>query len=94
MQDRPRVLIVGAGPIGLEVAWELKRRGIPYLQIDRAQIGSTISWFPEQATFFSSSERIGIGGTTESAGRAGKWLNRARPYLSVSGSSSDPWRSD
>ena len=56
------MLVIGAGPIGLEVAWELKRRGIAYLQIDRAQIGSTIGWFPEQMTFFSSSDRIGIAG--------------------------------
>jgi len=62
MHDRTRVLVVGAGPIGLEVAWELKRRDIPYLQLDKAQIGSTIGWYPEQATFFSSPDRIGIAG--------------------------------
>lgn len=62
MHDRTRVLIIGAGPIGLEVAWELKRRGIPYLHIDKAQIGSTIGWFPEQMSFFSSTDRIAIAG--------------------------------
>ena len=60
--ERTRVLIIGAGPIGLEVAWELKRRGIDYVQVDRGQVGSTVSWFPEAMTFFSSSDRIGICG--------------------------------
>ena len=59
---KTRVLVVGAGPIGLEVAWELKQRDIDYVQVDRAQIGSTVSWFPEQMTFFSSPDRIGICG--------------------------------
>ena len=59
---RTRVLIVGAGPIGLEVHWELKRRGIDCLQVDKSQVGSTIGWFPEGMTFFSSPDRIGICG--------------------------------
>jgi len=62
MRDRTRVLVIGAGPIGLEVAFELKRRGIDYLHVDRDQVGSTIGWYPEQTTFFSSSDRIGIAG--------------------------------
>jgi thioredoxin reductase (NADPH) len=62
MHDRTRVLVVGAGPIGLEVAWELKRREVPYLHVDKAQIGSTIGWYPEQTTFFSSPDRIAIAG--------------------------------
>jgi len=56
------VLIIGAGPVGLEVAYELKRRGIDYVQVDRDQIGSTVMWFPEGMMFFSSSDRIGICG--------------------------------
>jgi len=56
------VLVVGAGPIGLEVAFELKRRGIAYLHVDKGQIASTIAWFPREATFFSSTDRIAIAG--------------------------------
>jgi thioredoxin reductase (NADPH) len=56
----PPVAIVGAGPIGLEVAWALKRAGVDYVQFDRAQIASTIGWFPEGMTFFSSTDRIAI----------------------------------
>ncbi len=54
--------IIGAGPIGIELAVALKRRGIDYLHFDAKQIGYTISWFPPQTQFFSSNERIAIAG--------------------------------
>jgi thioredoxin reductase (NADPH) len=56
------VIVVGAGPIGLELAVALKREGVNYLQVDAKQIGHTISWFPPQTRFFSSSDRIAIAG--------------------------------
>src|SRR5580765_2629594 len=66
MSQQPKtsaeVAVVGAGPIGLELAVALKRRGIDYLQFDAKQIGYTISWFPPQTKFFSSNERIAIAG--------------------------------
>lgn len=59
---RTDVLIVGAGPIGLELAAALKTLGVPYVHVDAGQIGQTISWFPQQARFFSSPQRIAICG--------------------------------
>src|SRR5271154_269705 len=56
------VAIVGAGPIGLELAVALKRRGIDYIHFDARQIGYTVSWFAPQTRFFSSNERIAIAG--------------------------------
>ena len=56
------VALVGAGPIGLELAVALKRAGIDYVHFDARQIGYTISWFPPQTQFFSSNERIAIAG--------------------------------
>src|SRR5215212_2660052 len=56
------VAIVGAGPIGLELAVALKRAGVDYLHFDAKQIGYTISWFAPQTKFFSSNERIAIAG--------------------------------
>lgn len=56
------VALVGAGPIGLEMAVALKRSGIDYLHFDARQIGYTISWFAPQTRFFSSNERIAIAG--------------------------------
>ena len=59
---RYEVGIVGAGPIGLELAVALKRRGIDYVHWDAKQVGYTISWFAPQTRFFSSNERIAIAG--------------------------------
>ncbi len=60
--SRADVAIVGAGPIGLEMAVALKRAGIDYVHFDARQIGYTISWFAPQTRFFSSNERIAIAG--------------------------------
>lgn len=54
--------IVGAGPIGLELAVALKRAGVDYQHFDAKQIGYTISWFAPGTRFFSSNERIAIAG--------------------------------
>lgn len=56
------VAIIGAGPIGLELAAGFKRSGIDYVQIEKRQIGQTIFWFPHETRFFSSTERITIAG--------------------------------
>lgn len=56
------VLIVGAGPIGLELAVCLKDAGVDYLHLDAGQVGQTIDWYPKQVSFFSSPERIAIAG--------------------------------
>ncbi len=60
--ENTEVLVVGAGPIGLEVAAALKRSGLEYLHVDAGQIGSTIEWWAPGTRFFSSPERIGISG--------------------------------
>jgi thioredoxin reductase (NADPH) len=57
---RTDVAVIGAGPIGLEMAVALKTAGIDYLHFDAKQIGYTISWFAPQTRFFSSNERIAI----------------------------------
>jgi thioredoxin reductase (NADPH) len=56
------VAIIGAGPIGLELAVCLKRAGVNYLHLDARQIGYTISWWPRNTSFFSTTERLAIGG--------------------------------
>ena len=55
-------LIVGAGPIGLEVAIELRKRGLKTLNVDRGALASQIMAFPPGIRFFSSPERIAIAG--------------------------------
>ena len=59
---RTDVAVIGAGPIGLELAVALKNAGIEYTHLEAKQIAHTISWFPLQTRFFSSNERIAIAG--------------------------------
>ncbi|MEM9348376.1 MAG: NAD(P)-binding domain-containing protein [Planctomycetota bacterium] len=57
-----RVIIVGAGPIGLELHVVLKQLGVDVLHLEAGAIGQTVTWYPKQARFFSSPERIAIAG--------------------------------
>lgn len=57
-----RVAVIGAGPIGLELAVALKQAGIDYVQFDAGQIGATIEWYPIDMLFHSSSDRVSIAG--------------------------------
>jgi thioredoxin reductase (NADPH) len=56
------VAIIGAGPIGIELAVALKRAGISHIQFDAAQIGATMQWYPLEMLFHSSAERLAIAG--------------------------------
>ena len=56
------VAIVGAGPIGLELAVCLKRAGVHYIHFDARQIGHTLTWWPRNTNFFSTTERLAIAG--------------------------------
>jgi len=55
------VIIVGAGPIGLATAIELKRRNIPAKIIERGCLVNSLFNYPKDMTFFSTSERLEIG---------------------------------
>ncbi|WP_372639046.1 YpdA family putative bacillithiol disulfide reductase [Fodinibius sp.] len=56
------VIIVGAGPIGLATSIELKREGIPSRIIERGSLVNSIFHYPRDMTFFSTSDRLEIGG--------------------------------
>ncbi len=56
------VIIIGAGPIGLEAAAVLKRNKINYLHFDAGQIGHTFLKWPRNTLFYSSPEWIAIAG--------------------------------
>jgi thioredoxin reductase (NADPH) len=59
---RHSVAIIGAGPIGIELAVALKQANIDYLHFDAAQIGATMQWYPLEMLFHSSAERLAIAG--------------------------------
>ncbi|HHW86939.1 MAG TPA: NAD(P)-binding domain-containing protein [Chloroflexi bacterium] len=56
------VAIIGAGPIGIELAVCLKRAGVNVLHLDAGQIGHTLTWWPRNTSFFSTTERLAIAG--------------------------------
>jgi thioredoxin reductase (NADPH) len=62
MQRAHDVIIIGAGPIGIETAVVLKRAGLTPLIIEARQVGATMSWWPRQTSFFSTTERLAIAG--------------------------------
>lgn len=56
------VLIVGAGPIGLACAISARRRGLDPLVIDAGAIVNSIVRYPVGMVFFTTPERLEIGG--------------------------------
>jgi bacillithiol disulfide reductase len=56
------ILVIGAGPCGLAVGVAAKQAGLACLLLDRRTIVSTIERYPLGMTFFSTPERIEIGG--------------------------------
>src|SRR6476660_1043417 len=56
------LLVIGAGPCGLAVGVAANQAGIPCILLDRRNIVSTIERYPLGMTFFSTPERIEIGG--------------------------------
>jgi thioredoxin reductase (NADPH) len=57
-----RVLIVGAGPIGLACAVSAARRGLDPLVVDAGAIVNSIVHYPVQMGFFTSPDLMEIGG--------------------------------
>lgn len=56
------VIITGAGPIGLACGISLKKRGIPFLIIEKGCLVNSVFHYPTNMTFFSTSDRLEIGG--------------------------------
>lgn len=59
---RLMVVIIGAGPIGLATGIELKRRNIPFLILEKGALTHSIYNYPVNMTFFSTSDKLEIGG--------------------------------
>lgn len=55
------IIIVGAGPIGLEAAIRAKRANLNYIVFDKGCIVNAIANYPTYMTFFTTSERLEIG---------------------------------
>src|SRR2546423_1261757 len=56
------ILIVGAGPCGLAAAVSAQRAGLRTLVLDSEVVVSTIAAYPTYVRFFSTAEKLSIGG--------------------------------
>ena len=56
------VTIVGAGPIGIELAICFERLGVDYILLEAENIGATFSWWPRNTHFFSTPEHLALAG--------------------------------
>ncbi len=61
-QKSVKVIIIGAGPIGLACGVELQKQNISYLIIEKGCIVNSIFHYPTNMAFFSTSDRLEIGG--------------------------------
>jgi thioredoxin reductase (NADPH) len=101
---REPIVIVGAGPIGLACAISARRRGKDPLVIDAGAIADAIVRYPVGMVFFTTPERLEIGGhplvcsgakaTREEALKYYRGVARAegiriRPYTRLAGAGRD-----
>ena len=56
------ILVIGAGPCGLAVGVAARLAGVGCILLDRRTVVSTIERYPLSMTFFSTPEKIEIGG--------------------------------
>jgi len=56
------VVIVGAGPCGLAAAISVRRAGLDALVFDAECVVSSITHYPTYASFFSTAEKLSLGG--------------------------------
>ena len=56
------ILIIGAGPIGLACGIEAKKAGLSYVIVEKGCLVNSLFNYPLNMTFFSTSERLEIGG--------------------------------
>ena len=55
------IVIIGAGPIGLACGIKAKEAGLSYLIVDKGCLVNSLYNYPQNMTFFSTSEKLEIG---------------------------------
>ncbi|RLQ92583.1 YpdA family putative bacillithiol disulfide reductase [Planomicrobium sp. Y74] len=60
--EQTDVIIIGGGPCGLSAAIEIQNAGLKVIVIEKGNVVNAIYKYPTHQTFFSSSERLSIGG--------------------------------
>jgi len=62
MNDQLDLFIIGGGPIGLACGIEAKKAELDYLIVEKGTLVNSLYNYPLNMTFFSTSERLEIGG--------------------------------
>ncbi len=62
MDELTDIVIIGAGPIGLACGIAAKEAGLTYIIIEKGCLVNSIYNYPQNMTFFSTSEKLEIGG--------------------------------
>jgi thioredoxin reductase (NADPH) len=60
--DALDIIIIGGGPIGLNCGLEAKKAGLTYVILEKGALVNSLYNYPSNMTFFSTSERLEIGG--------------------------------
>lgn len=74
------IIIIGGGPIGLACALEAKSKGLRYVVIEKGCLVNSLYNYPVNMTFFSTSERLEIGGIPFVSNNAKPTRNEALEY--------------
>ena len=86
--EETEVVVVGAGPIGLEMAIALQRADIDYLQFDAKQIGYTVSWTIRTSPPVSTTWRISAASCRSLIWRCGR---TSRSWESIDATMAGSW---
>jgi thioredoxin reductase (NADPH) len=74
------IIIIGGGPIGLACGLEAQKAGIDYLILEKGSLVNSLYNYPVNMTFFSTSERLEIGGVPFVSNNAKPTRNEALEY--------------
>src|SRR6476661_2674325 len=74
------IIIIGGGPIGLACGLEAKNAGLTYLILEKGTLVNSLYNYPVNMMFFSTSERLEIGGIPFVSNNAKPVRNEALEY--------------
>lgn len=74
------LIIIGSGPIGLACAIAAQKNGLDYLILEKGCLVNSLYHYPVNMTFFSTSERLEIGGIPFVSNNAKPTRNEALEY--------------
>lgn len=74
------LLIIGGGPIGLACGLAAKNAGLQYLIVEKGTLVNSLYHYPSNMTFFSTSEKLEIGGVPFVSLNAKPTRNEALEY--------------